>query len=1305
MNLVNTSKEVLNNFEQKLDTIRTEKIIKKMKTEAYSGYQHSEAEKRSVQINVAIVIIKVYWMQLLGIAMLKFVASCLTFGNPVILDFLMTFMSDTSGSQPTWRGFLFAAMMFVFPLFESVINSQHDYWMNILILRIRTCMISMIYNKSLRLSTYGRRNYSTGEIVNIMSVDSQRLTDFLLWANSIWAAPLQFGIAIYLLWQQVGWASMAGLIFMFILLPFNGWISARIRNNQMKVMKEKDKRTKLMNEILNGMKVLKLYAWENSFKDKIQSLRDYECKELYNIAYLSGFMFFAFSAAPFLVGLLTFALYVLSGNVLDPNKAFVSLSLFNIIRVPMGMLPMLLSMGAMCLVSIRRLNNYLNSEELDEDAIRYMPDQECAIRVKDGTFTWHRNGTASLKDINLEVPHGKLVAMVGSVGSGKSSLLSGVLGDMEKIGGSVNVDGRIAFVPQQAWVQNATLRKNVTFTNAFDEKRYKKVIKACCMEPDINILADGDQTEIGERGINLSGGQKQRISLARAVYADAQIYLLDDPLSAVDAHVGKKLFADVIGNKGLLRNKTRLLATHRISVLSECDEIIVLKDGGISERGTMDQLIEEKGDFAEFLAEYLVENMDNSGDDSEDNELMKSLAEKVKPILERSESLRSKGSLTRSDSVRSSLGRPAGGIARQQSQTSVRRRRESSSAKEASKEMSKEQQLKKKGGPGEEKVGGKGKGKGAGKLITEESAATGSVKLKVYIKYFQTVGTAITALIIGSMVVSNVFQIFSSLWLSSWSNDGLDPVKANDTDLRNWRLGGYAGFGAGEIVASLFSTIVLNIACIRASKLLHNEMLACIMFAPMAFFDTTPIGRILNRFTKDVDVADSSMVFNLRMGIMQFFRTIVAFLMISLEAPIILAAIAPIIILYYIIQRVYIASSRQLKRIESTTRSPIYNHFAETVNGASSIRAYGVQERFIADSNNRIDHNNTCFYASITASRWLSIRLEFFGYTIVFLAAIFAVLSRGTVTPGMAGLAISYSLNITGVLGMFVRAATDLETNIVSIERLIEYSEVESEAAYYREEKRPPSGKWPKAGEIKFEKYSTRYRPGLDLVVKDVNFSIRSQEKVGIVGRTGAGKSSLTLALFRIIEPSGGKIVIDEVDVGQLGLYDLRSRITIIPQDPVLFTGSLRMNLDPFEVYSDEEIWRSLELAHLKDFVQSVENQLLYKITEGGENLSVGQRQLVCLARALLRKSKILVLDEATAAVDMETDGLIQETIRAEFADCTIVTIAHRLNTVIDYDRILVLDQGRVIEYDTPSSLLAKKTSTFYSMAKDAKLV
>ncbi len=386
MNLVNTSKEVLNNFEQKLDTIRTEKIIKKMKTEAYSGYQHSEAEKRSVQINVAIVIIKVYWMQLLGIAMLKFVASCLTFGNPVILDFLMTFMSDTSGSQPTWRGFLFAAMMFVFPLFESVINSQHDYWMNILILRIRTCMISMIYNKSLRLSTYGRRNYSTGEIVNIMSVDSQRLTDFLLWANSIWAAPLQFGIAIYLLWQQVGWASMAGLIFMFILLPFNGWISARIRNNQMKVMKEKDKRTKLMNEILNGMKVLKLYAWENSFKDKIQSLRDYECKELYNIAYLSGFMFFAFSAAPFLVsflfglptffpslkpfsnyiiffyqvGLLTFALYVLSGNVLDPNKAFVSLSLFNIIRVPMGMLPMLLSMGAMVRALDKKSETFLN---------------------------------------------------------------------------------------------------------------------------------------------------------------------------------------------------------------------------------------------------------------------------------------------------------------------------------------------------------------------------------------------------------------------------------------------------------------------------------------------------------------------------------------------------------------------------------------------------------------------------------------------------------------------------------------------------------------------------------------------------------------------------------------------------------------------------------------------------------------------------------------------------------------------------------------------------------------------------------
>ncbi len=472
--------------------------------------------------------------------------------------------------------------------------------------------------------------------------------------------------------------------------------------------------------------------------------------------------------------------------------------------------------------------------------------------------------------------------------------------------------------------------------------------------------------------------------------------------------------------------------------------------------------------------------------------------------------------------------------------------------------------------------------------------------------------------------------------------------------------------------------------------------------------DTTPIGRILNRFTKDIEVADSTIVMNVRVAAMQLLRALVALFMISLETPVILGAVLPILVLYLAVQRLYIGTSRQLKRLESTTRSPIYDHFSETVAGASSIRAYGVQREFIGKSAEKVDVHSGCFYASFTAARWLAVRMEFFGYSIVFLSALFAVLSRGSVSPGVAGLAITYSLSITGVLGMFVRASTDLETNIVSIERLIEYAEVESEAEYYTSKKGSNFLEgWPEKGEIVFEHYQTRYRPGLELVVRDVNITVRPHEKVGVVGRTGAGKSSLTLALFRIIEAAAGKgrILVDGVDISQIGLFDLRSRLSIIPQDPVLFTGSLRLNLDPFEAHSDAELWHALELAHLKKFVQQSEGQLLMEISEGGENLSVGTRQLVCLARALLRKSPILVLDEATAAVDLETDSLIQETIRREFSGCTILTIAHRLKTVLDYDRILVLDKGQVVEYAPPAELLARRESLFYAMAKDAKLV
>ncbi|PNF24809.1 hypothetical protein B7P43_G15136 [Cryptotermes secundus] len=504
--------------------------------------------------------------------------------------------------------------------------------------------------------------------------------------------------------------------------------------------------------------------------------------------------------------------------------------------------------------------------------------------------------------------------------------------------------------------------------------------------------------------------------------------------------------------------------------------------------------------------------------------------------------------------------------------------------------------------------------------------------------------------------------------------------------------------------SSFFTDLAPQLGCWAAARIMHIVMLRGILRAPLTFFDTTPTGRIIGRFAKDIDVMDTSMPHQISDSIYCLFEVIATLVVISYSTPIFITVIVPIGILYYFIQRFYVATSRQLKRLESVSRSPIYSHFGESITGAQTIRAYGVQQRFMQESESRVDFNQICYFPSIIANRWLAVRLEMVGNLIIFFASLFSVLGRDTMSPGLVGLSVSYALQITQTLNWLVRMTSDVETNIVAVERIKEYGETEQEAPWDIPTNQPSSS-WPEKGEVEFKDYQVRYREGLDLVLRGISFTVKGGEKVGIVGRTGAGKSSLTLGLFRIIEPAGGQILIDGVDIFKLGLHALRSRLTIIPQDPVLFSGTLRINLDPFGRYSDSDVWLALEHAHLKAFVKGLPDALEHPVSEGGENLSVGQRQLICLARALLRKTKVLILDEATAAVDLETDDLIQTTIRSEFKDCTVLTIAHRLNTIMDSNRVIVLDRGLLVEYDTPEALLQNKASVFYGMAKDAGLV
>ncbi|CAG9578809.1 unnamed protein product [Danaus chrysippus] len=1198
-------------------------------------------------------------------ALLKLINDVLMFLSPQLLKLLIGFV-DTK--ETVWKGYLYAVCLFACATAQTLLLSHYFTRMYLVGMRIRTALTSAVYRKSLRISNSARKETTVGEIVNLMAVDAQRFVELTAYLNMIWSAPLQIALALYFLWGILGPSVLAGLAVMIVLIPVNGLIANRVKTLQIRQMKYKDERVKLMNEVLNGIKVLKMYAWEPSFEGQILKIRNKEMNVLKQTAYLNSATSFIWSCAPFLVTFLTFFTYVISdpvNHVLKPDKIFVSMSLFYIMHLPLGLLPIIVVSIIETSVGIKRLNKFMNCDELNLSAVEHDPKEPNPIVIENGHFTWSDESEPVLKNINLQIPRGGLVAVVGAVGSGKSSLLSALLGEMNKISGRVNTNGVIAYVPQQAWIQNATLQDNILFGKPLEKVKYNNVINVCALKPDFDVLPGGDQTEIGEKGINLSGGQKQRVSLARAVYYDADNYFLDDPLSAVDSHVGKHIFDKVIGPNGLLKGKTRVWVTHNVSYLAQTDLVVVLRDGVVSEAGTYQQLLEKKGAFADFLLHHLSDKERTTPEELDviKQELESKLGSEFQNKLQRARSL----SESTSESEQATGDRSG----------SVKRKTPEATPSE----------LKEKN-----------------KLIEAEKTETGSVKWSVYKHYLTSVGLVASALTVLMNLVLQVFQVGSNYWLSEWSNDNSMLVNGTvDKSRRDLYLGVYGGLGIGQVVSVSVSSLALYLGTLCAARALHAALLAGVLRAPtIGFFDCTPVGRVLNRFSKDVDVLDNVLPMTLRGWTSCFFSVLGTLFVISYSTPIFLAVILPIGVVYYVIQRFYVATSRQLKRLESVSRSPIYSHFGESITGAQTIRAYGVTQRFIEESEHGVDHNQSCYYPSCIANRWLAVRLEMIGNLIIFFAALFAVLSRETINPGIVGLSISYALQITQTLNWLVRMTSEVETNIVAVERIKEYAETKQEAPWTVPA--GPGSTWPETGALQLERLSLGYRAE-EPALKDLTCVVAPGDKLGIVGRTGAGKSTLTLGLFRIVEAMSGKIMIDGIDISTIGLHQLRSRITIIPQDPVLFAGTLRMNLDPFEVYSDEDIWRSLEHAHLKTFVQGLQAGLLHEISEGGENLSVGQRQLVCLARALLRKTPLLVLDEATAAVDLETDELIQKTIRSEFASCTVLTIAHRLNTIMDSTRVMVLDRGQLVEYAPPQQLLQDKNSIFYGMAKDAGLV
>ncbi|XP_059178966.1 multidrug resistance-associated protein 1-like [Physella acuta] len=1180
-----------------------------------------------------------------NIGMLVYVAMNLFI--PIILGWLIDY--SVNMTEPHWHGYVLMMLLLANKILTTVFSQSSEYLNSRLAIRVRSAAIGAIFQKSLRISNESRKIFSLGEISNLMSVDTNHFELCLNGAFWIWMSILLFVFGCYLLYTVIGLAMLSGLGLICLMLISNLSITQKMRAYQEEMMGVKDVRLNTMSEILQGIKVIKLYGWEPMFISKIMSIREKELKVLQKHSMCDWIDTFAYTGATFWITFLMLVTYVSFNehHFVSTRTAFVAINYINLIRMAITNCPLNMKYAVKMAGSIVRINTFLQAEDFDATEDNNLED--LAIRMDNASFSWEKSGNIILRNINLKIEPGKLVAVVGSVGAGKSSLLLALLGEMNRISGSSNINSSLAYVPQQAWIQNATVRENITFGQEFDPTFYTTVIAACALNQDLEILPAGDLTEIGEKGVNLSGGQKQRISLARAVYSQADIYLFDDPLGAVDSHVGQHIFQNVMSNTGLLNRKTRILVTHGIHLLSNVDLVVAMHDGKIVDSGGP-EILQFGNNRCENILRLLSDcsNNDTGSDwDTSGNMFEKTTNEK---------------------------NRLHNNILQNNLDVSLKEQEDGSIDRS--------------------------------KLITLEETQIGKVKWKVYLDIIKGYGVPyvlLTAVLIcGFHATYNAAYITLTMWIGDIRLSNLTELPANSNeryDINKHFIQSYFIWGSIQSLCVLIYSGLFQFRHVTTSRWIHAKLINAVLRAPMSFFDTTPMGRILNRFSQDLDILDSEIFMNLEIFIEHVMFALGILGIISYVFPGFLGVLFVAVFLFIIVQQYYIRTSCQLRRIASKNRSPVFAHFSETLSGLTVIRAHRQQLRFTQDSHMKVDFFQRPMMIMYATNKWMQTRLDIITYILIAGVTLFTIINRGEVAPGLVSLSITFVLMITNDMTLVTRMSSDLESNIISVERIQEYSHIKNEAPWTLPDDSRLSGVWPLNGNIEFVNYSARYREGLDFVLRNINVSINAGEKIGIVGRTGAGKSSMVLALFRLIEAASGYIVIDGVDISKIGLHTLRHAVTILPQDPVLFAGSLRMNLDPSNEKSDIELWDSLEHANLKDFVQQLPNQLEYDVGEGGENLSVGQKQLICLARTLLRKTKLLVFDEATASVDIETDDFIQKTIRTAFRDCTVITIAHRIHTVMDYDRIIVLEQGKIIEVDSPANLLQNKTSKFYSLA------
>ncbi|XP_067849960.1 ATP-binding cassette sub-family C member 8 isoform X3 [Heptranchias perlo] len=1151
-------------------------------------------------------------------------------------------------------------------------------------INLRGAIQTKIYNKILRLSTSNMSmgEMTVGQICNLVAIDTNQLMWFFFLSPNLWAMPVQIIVGVILLYYLLGISALIGATVIAVLAPVQYFVATKLSQAQRSTLDYSNERLRKTNELLRGIKLLKLYAWEQIFHKSVEETRHKELTSLKSFALYTSLSIFMNAAIPIAAVLTTFVVHthLYEDADLSPAVAFASLSLFHILVTPLFLLSTVVRSTVKALVSVQKLNEFFSSEEIGEDQSRIVVQLDIENHSKyqtvvtNGFFTWTSDGAPTLSNIDIKIPYGQLTMIVGQVGCGKSSLLLAALGEMQKNSGNVywnslpgsesmtgegssteedtavDVEMRrrssVAYAAQKPWLLNTTVEENITFGSPLNKQRYKAVIDACSLQPDIDILPQGDQTQIGERGINLSGGQRQRISVARSLYQQTNVVFLDDPFSALDVHLSDHLMQDGILKLLQVEKRTVVLVTHKLQYLPHADWIIAMKDGTIQREGTL-------------------KDIQNS--DPELFELWKTLMNRQDQELEKETVAESKTTLERKNLRRAMYSREA--------------------LLKTLQEAEDEQDV----------------------IESDDEDNLSSVLLQrakmpwhACGKYLSSAGCLLLPLLIFSQLFKHTVMVATDYWLAKWTSDAIQ-VKI-EAEKRNCSLIQDCRFNHSSytivfsilcclgIVLCLVTSIAVEWTGLKVTKELHKSLLNKIILAPMRFFDTTPLGNILNRFSADTNVIDQHIPATLECLSRSTLLCVSALAVISFVTPVFLIALVPLAVAYYFIQKYFRVASRDLQQLDDSTQLPLLSHFSETVEGLITIRAFRDENRFRQQLLELTDTNNIASLFLTAANRWLEVRMEYIGACVVLIAAVASITNSlyYGLASGLVGLGLTYALMISNYLNWMVRNLADMEVQLGAVQRINSLLQIETENydGLLSPSQIPPN--WPDEGEIKILNLSVRYDSTLKPVLKNVNAHINPGQKVGICGRTGSGKSSFSLAFFRMVDMFEGRIIIDGIDISKLPLSTLRSRLSIILQDPVLFSGSIRFNLDPERKCTDSVLWESLEIAQLKHVVKALPGGLDATVTEGGENFSLGQRQLFCLARAFVRKSSVLIMDEATASIDMATENILQKVVMTAFADRTVVTIAHRVSLILDADQIIVLTEGTVAENDSVSNLLSK---------------